>query len=261
MPRVVAVEELIGARRPGLAASWGDCSMVPPGECGTCRQARVVRSARGAVFFLCLRSRTDARYPKYPALPRWGCPGHDPAPPAEALLPREPMPDAELRIRSATADDVPVILRFIERLAEYERLGHEVLATEDDLRATLFGDTPAAEVVIASWQDRDVGFALFFQTYSTFLARPGMHLEDLFVLPDARGAGVGRALLSHLAQLSEARGYGRIEWAVLTWNSPAIGFYEQLGAFPLDEWQTYRLNRDGIRALAVGAAPPTSHHD
>ena len=235
--------------------------MVPPGECGTCRQAQVVRSARGAVFFLCLRSRTDASYPKYPALPRRGCPGHDPAPPAKPTLPSETMPDAELRIRAATADDVPVILRFIEQLADYERLRHEVRATEGDLLATLFGPTPAAEVVIASLHGRDVGFALFFQTYSTFLARPGMHLEDLFVLPDARGAGVGRALLSHLAGLSEARGYGRLEWAVLTWNRLAIGFYEQLGAFPLDEWQTYRLNRDRIRALAVGAAPPHSHHD
>ena len=235
--------------------------MVPPGECGTCRQAQVVRSARGAVFFLCLRSRTDSGYPKYPALPRRGCPGHDPACAAESTRRSETMPDAELRMRSATPDDVPVILRFIEQLADYERLRHEVLATEEDLRATLFGEQPAAEVVIAALRGRDVGFALFFQTYSTFLARPGMHLEDLFVLPDARGAGVGRALLSHLAYLSEARGYGRLEWAVLTWNSPAIGFYEELGAFPLDEWQTYRLNRDGIRALAVGAAPPHSHHD
>jgi len=235
--------------------------MVPPGECGTCRQAQVVRSSRGAVFFLCRRSRHDPSFPKYPALPRWGCPGFDPVATEAPTRQSDTMPAADLRIRTATPDDVPVILRFIEQLADYERLRHEVLATTDALHATLFGEAPAAEVVIASMDGLDVGFALFFQTYSTFLARPGMHLEDLFVLPAARGAGVGRALLSHLAELSEARGYGRLEWSVLTWNTPAIRFYGQLGAFPLDEWQTYRLNRDGIRALAAGAARPHSHHD
>jgi GNAT superfamily N-acetyltransferase len=236
--------------------------MVPPGECGTCRQSHVVRSARGAVFVLCLRSRTDARFPRYPALPRWGCAGYDPEPLHERPLVSDvPSPAPDLRIRAASRVDAPVILSFIEQLADYERLRHEVLATEEALAATLFGDRPAAEVLIASLGGRDVGFALFFETYSTFLARPGIHLEDLFVVPEARGAGVGRALLAHLAALAEQRECGRLEWSVLTWNAPAIGFYRQLGAFPLDEWQTYRLDREGIRALAAGAAPPTSHHD
>lgn len=229
--------------------------MVPPGECGTCRQAQVVRSARGAVFYLCLRARTDARYPKYPALPRWQCAGYDPEP---VPAPVTASPAADLRIRAATADDTGVILSFIEQLADYERLRHQVAATVDDLRASLFGPRPAAEVLIASLGGRDVGFALFFSTFSTFVGRPGMHLEDLFVVPDARGAGVGRALLTQLAAIAEARDYGRLEWNVLTWNAPAIAFYERLGAFVLDDWQTYRLDRDGIRALAAGGSPPSA---
>lgn len=165
----------------------------------------------------------------------------------------DPSAAPSVEIRSASRADVPVILSFITQLADYERMRQDVSATEPAIEATLFGDRPAAEVVIASVGARDVGFALFFQTYSTFLARPGMHLEDLFVVPDARGQGIGRALLAHLAGIARDRDYGRLEWAVLTWNAPAIGFYRQLGAFPLDEWQTYRLNRDGIRALAAGA--------
>ena len=232
--------------------------MVPPGVCGTCRQASVVLSSRGATFFLCLRARTDPRFPKYPALPRWQCAGYDPlAPVHRPPVPEPPPPD--LHIRPATRDDVPLILAFIEQLAEYERMRDHVHATEAALRETLFGDRPAAEVVIAASDGRYVGFALYFQTYSTFLAQPGLHLEDLFVVPEARGAGVGRALLTHLAALADARGCGRLEWAVLTWNEPAIGFYRRLGAIPLDEWQTYRLDRDGIRRLA--GATPSSHHD
>ena len=233
--------------------------MVPPGECGTCRQSQVVRSARGAVFFLCLRSKLDARYPKYPALPRWQCAGYDPEPFPVPVPDRTPSPD--LQIRHATADDAGTILSFIEQLADYERLRHEVRTTEADLRETLFGPTPAAEVLIAALAGRDVGFALFFPTFSTFVGRPGMHLEDLFVTPEARGAGVGRALLTRLAAIAEARGYGRLEWNVLTWNAPAITFYRRLGAFVLDEWQTYRLDREGIRALAAGGPAPSPHHD
>jgi len=234
--------------------------MVPPGQCGTCRQAQVVSSDRGAVFYLCLRSRTDARYPRYPALPRWQCAGYDPSISDDPVPVTNPLSRPLLRIRTATREDVPVIRSFIEQLADYERLRHEVKATDAALAETLFGERPAAEVIIASLDGRDVGFALFFQTYSTFLARPGIHLEDLFVIPEARGSGVGRELLRRLAAIAEARECGRLEWAVLTWNEPAIGFYRQLGAFPLDEWQTYRLDRDGIRALA-SEAPPTSHHD
>jgi GNAT superfamily N-acetyltransferase len=233
--------------------------MVPVGECGTCRQAQVVRSARGGTFFLCLRSRTDARFPRYPALPRWKCAGYDPGVPVDPadVSPPDPPPARSLVIREATVGDVPVILGFIEQLADYERLRHEVLATPEALQATLFGPRPAAEVLIAALDGRDVGFALFFQTYSTFLARPGLHLEDLFVVPEARAAGVGRALLARVAALAEARDCGRLEWAVLTGNAPAIGFYRRLGAIPLDEWRTYRLDREGIRALAASAAPPS----
>ena len=225
--------------------------MVPPGECGTCRQAQVVSSSRGSTFFLCLRARTDPRFAKYPALPRWQCAGYDPPNPDERLTVPEPTsPTTAVTIRAAAREDVPAILGFIEQLADYERLRHEVQASVAALDETLFGAHPAAEVIIASIDARDVGFALFFQTYSTFLARPGLHLEDLFVVPDARGAGVGRALLARLAAIAETRACGRLEWAVLTWNEPAIHFYRQLGAVPLDEWQTYRLDRDGIRALA-----------
>jgi len=233
--------------------------MVPPGECGTCRQARVVRSARGAVFYLCTRSRTDARYPKYPALPRWQCAGFDPD--VRSIVPDAPAPSPEVHIREATLADVPTIRVFIEHLAEYERLRHQVETTDADLAVHLFGPRPAAEVLIASRDGRDVGFALFFPTFSTFVGRPGMHLEDLFVMPEARGAGVGRALLTRLAVIAEARDYGRLEWNVLGWNAPAIAFYRRLGAFVLDEWQTYRLDRDGIRALAAGRRPLTPHHD
>lgn len=161
-------------------------------------------------------------------------------------------------MRAAARADVPLILSFIRQLAEYEHLSHEVEATAEALETTLFGAKPAAEVVIAALDGRDVGFALFFETYSTFLAARGMHLEDLFVVPDARGHGVGRALLVHLATLAEARGHGRLEWNVLDWNAPAIGFYRQLGAFSLDDWQTFRLNREGLRQLAAtGGSSPT----
>lgn len=234
--------------------------MVPPGECGTCRQAQVVQSSRGTVFFLCLRARTDPRFPKYPPLPRRQCAGYDPPVVEDPAPTPTPVAAPPLRIRMATIEDVPAILGFIEQLADYEQLRHEVLATDGMLRETLFGATPSAEVLIATLEGRAVGFALYFGTYSTFLARPGIHLEDLFVVPEARGAGVGRALLAELARIARDRGCGRLEWAVLTWNAPAIGFYRQLGAFPLDEWQTYRLDREGIRALAASALPP-SHHD
>ncbi len=229
--------------------------MVAPGECGTCRQARVVRSARGGVFVLCRRARLDPAYPKYPALPRRGCPGYDPGTRDDRMpVTDETAGGAVPQIRAATRDDVPVIASFIGQLADYERMRDQVEATETTLAETLFGASPAAEVIIAALAGRDVGFALFFATYSTFLARPGIHLEDLFVVPEARGAGVGKALLAHLASIADARGCGRLEWAVLTWNEPAIRFYRGLGAFPLDEWQTYRLDREGIRALAAGAA-------
>ena len=153
-------------------------------------------------------------------------------------------------IRSATPADVPLILRLIRELAAYEKLAHEVVATEADLAATLFGATPRAEVVLASSGGEDVGFALFFHNYSTFLGRPGIYLEDLFVRPVARGKGVGRALLAHLAQEAVARGCGRLEWAVLDWNADAIGFYRRLGARAMDDWTVYRLTGESLSRLA-----------
>jgi GNAT superfamily N-acetyltransferase len=148
-----------------------------------------------------------------------------------------------LRIRPATVDDVPQILAFIRALAEYEKLTHEVVATEEKLRATLFpaDGRPAAECMIACLDERPAGFALFFTNYSTFLAKPGLYLEDLFVLPELRGRGIGKALLLHLARLALARDYGRVEWTVLDWNAPAIAFYESLGAVRKTEWQICRL--------------------
>jgi len=144
-------------------------------------------------------------------------------------------------IRAATEGDVPLILQFIRDLAEYERLSHKVIATEERLRASLFGSPRFAEVIIAEENAVPVGFALFFHNYSTFLAQPGIYLEDLFVKPEARGRGYGKALLMHLAQLARERGCGRVEWAVLNWNQPSIDFYKALGAVPMDEWTVFRL--------------------
>jgi GNAT superfamily N-acetyltransferase len=156
------------------------------------------------------------------------------------------------RIRLATAADVPVILELIRGLAEFERLAHEVVATEADLERTLFGDRPAAEVLIAELGGAPVGFALFFPSYSTFLARSGLYLEDLFVRPAARGRGIGRALMIALARLAVDRGYGRFEWSVLDWNTDAIRFYRALGAVGLDEWTVQRVTGDALVRLAGG---------
>lgn len=145
---------------------------------------------------------------------------------------------------------MPLILGLIKALAEYERLAHEVVATEADIRESLFGAQPHAEAVIARVGSEAVGFAVWFYTYSTFLARPGLYLEDVFVLPAWRGRGIGRALLGHLARLAVARGCGRMEWSVLDWNEPAIGFYRRIGAQPMDEWTVYRLTGDALRRLA-----------
>jgi GNAT superfamily N-acetyltransferase len=156
-------------------------------------------------------------------------------------------------IREATKADVPVILGFIRELAEYEKLLHEVVATEDGLRETLFGAKPGAEVVLAEVEGAAVGFALFFHNYSTFAGRPGVYLEDLYVRPEARGKGVGAALLAHLAALAVARGCARLEWAVLDWNRPAIGFYEKLGAVPMHDWTVFRVSGEPLRRLGARA--------
>ena len=162
-----------------------------------------------------------------------------------------PHADDEYTLRPATPGDVPAILRCIRGLAEYERLPDQCIATEARLADTLFGPAPAAEVVLACRGDETAGFALWFRSYSTFLAQPGIYLEDLFVLPAHRGRGLGRRLLGHLAQTAAARGYGRVEWAVLDWNTDAIRFYESLGAKPMGDWTTYRLTGDALRALGV----------
>jgi len=157
-------------------------------------------------------------------------------------------------IRDAVPADVPLVLGFIHELAAYERLADEVVATEALLDAWLFGTRPAAEVVLADLDGEAVGFALFFTTFSTFLGRPGIWLEDLYVRPAARGRGVGRALLAHLARLTVDRGYGRLEWAVLDWNEPAIGFYRRLGAVAMSDWTTWRLTGASLATLASGEA-------
>ena len=155
-----------------------------------------------------------------------------------------------LRIEKAGEGDVPLILSFIKELAEYERMSDDVVATEELLRASLFGERAMAEVVIAYRDERAVGFALFFHNFSTFLGRPGIYLEDLYVQPQARGKGVGRSLLAHLARLAKERGCGRLEWAVLDWNEPAIRFYQSLGARPMDEWTVFRLTGEALDRLA-----------
>jgi GNAT superfamily N-acetyltransferase len=157
--------------------------------------------------------------------------------------------DSPIRIEAATERDVPVLLRLIGELAEYERLAHEVQASEDLLRDALFGPQPSSEAVLAFAGGEAVGFALWFHSFSTFLARRGLYLEDLFVVPAWRGRGVGRALLTHLARIAVARGCGRMEWSVLDWNEPAIRFYRSIGAKPMDEWTVYRLTGDALARL------------
>lgn len=154
-----------------------------------------------------------------------------------------------LRIRSAEPTDVPVIAHLIRELAKFEKLEDQVVLTDELLQTGLFGPRPYAEAVIAEEEAEPIGFALFFHTFSTFLARPGLYLEDLFVLADHRGRGVGRALLAHLARLAVERECGRLEWAVLNWNQEAIRFYERLGAKPNSEWTVYRLTGEALSTL------------
>jgi GNAT superfamily N-acetyltransferase len=163
-------------------------------------------------------------------------------------------PPGSLRIVPARAEDVPIILSLIRALGEYERLSHEIVATEEGLRAWLFGQRPAAEVVLASVDDTVVGFALFFHNFSTFLGRPGLYLEDLFVIPEWRGRGIGKRLLVHLAELAVERGCGRMEWNVLDWNEPALRFYERMGARVMKEWKLCRLTGDSLARVAAGKA-------
>lgn len=161
------------------------------------------------------------------------------------------MTDALISIRPATADDVPLIRQFIAELAEYEQLAHAAVATDDDLRAQLFGAHPAAEVLIGEVDGTPAGFALFFHTFSTFLGKRGLYLEDLFVRPAARGVGLGKRLMSALARIAVQRDCGRFEWSVLDWNAPAIGFYRRLGAVAMDDWTVQRLEGPALHALAA----------
>ena len=154
------------------------------------------------------------------------------------------------KIKSASIKEVPLILQFINELAEYEKLVHEVVATEEDLTKTLFGPHPYAEVVIGYLEENPVSFALFFHNYSTFLGKPGIYLEDLYVKPEARGKGIGHKMLQYLAKLAKERGAGRLEWWVLDWNTHAIEFYRRLGAKPMDEWTVFRVTGEALDTLA-----------
>jgi GNAT superfamily N-acetyltransferase len=153
-------------------------------------------------------------------------------------------------IREATIDDVPAIARLIRALAEYERLAHEVVLDEQRLATHLFGERRYAEVLIAEDGGETAGFALYFHNFSTFLGQPGIYLEDLFVVPEHRGRGLGKALLAALARIAVERGCGRLEWAVLDWNEPSIAFYRSLGAVAMDDWTTYRMSGNALAALA-----------
>lgn len=162
----------------------------------------------------------------------------------------EPVTKTRLTIRSAVERDVPTIMRFIRGLADYEKLSHEVVADEELLRRNLFGPVPYAEVALACEGETEVGFALFFHNFSTFLGRPGIYLEDLFIDPAYRGKGYGKALLAHLAELAVERDCGRLDWAVLDWNAPAIDFYKSLGAVQMEDWLTFRLTGDALKQMA-----------
>lgn len=161
------------------------------------------------------------------------------------------METPSITLRPATRADIPQILTFIRGLAEYEKLAHEAVATPALLERHLFGDRPAAEVVIAEADGVPAGFALFFHSFSTFLGQPGLYLEDLFVLPSHRGLGLGKRLMVHLARLAVERGCGRFEWSVLDWNTPAIDFYRRLGAIGLEEWTVQRVSGEALHTLAA----------
>lgn len=156
----------------------------------------------------------------------------------------------EFKIKPATVHDVPLILSFIKELAEYEKLLHEVVATETILKETLFGDKSHAEVIIGYLNEKPASFALYFHNFSTFLGRPGIYLEDLFVKPEARGKGIGQKMLAYLANEARSRKCSRLEWWVLDWNETAIGFYKRIGAKPMDEWTVYRLTGESLDNLA-----------
>jgi GNAT superfamily N-acetyltransferase len=155
----------------------------------------------------------------------------------------------DITIRKAAPEDTALVLQFIRDIAAYEKLSSEVVATAETIRESLFGAEPAAEVAIAEVDGMPVGFVIYFENFSTFVGRPGLYIEDLFVRPEHRGAGVGKALLKHCAAIARERGLGRMEWAVLDWN-PARAFYESFGAKPMSDWIVYRLAGDALKRLA-----------
>jgi GNAT superfamily N-acetyltransferase len=157
-----------------------------------------------------------------------------------------------IEIRRATIDDVPLLMRLIKELAEYEKLSHSLTGSEELLREHLFGPRPAAEALIGSIDGTPLGFALYFQNFSTFLCRPGIYLEDIYVQPEARGRGLGKVLLGAVARIAVDRKCGRLEWAALDWNAPAIGFYRKLGAVPMSDWTTFRVTGETLEKLAAG---------
>jgi len=160
---------------------------------------------------------------------------------------------SELILRSATPADVPVLFRLIQALAEYEKLSHAVTGNADALKEHLFGSRPYAEAILGDYAGQSVGFALFFTNYSTFLTQPGIYLEDIFVLPEYRRLGIGKAILTHLAQLAVERGCRRLEWSVLDWNEPAIAFYRRIGASVLEDWRICRVTGESLTHLASSA--------
>lgn len=169
---------------------------------------------------------------------------------SQQILLEKPLEHTEFSVRMAIEADVPLILQFIKELAEYEKLLDEVVATEQLLRETLFGERCNAEVIIGEFEGKPVAFALFFHNFSTFLGRPGIYLEDLYVKPEYRGKGLGKKLLKYLANLCKERKCGRLEWWVLDWNSDAIEFYKSIGARPMDEWTVFRVTGDDLDSLA-----------
>ena len=157
---------------------------------------------------------------------------------------------SQLQIRKAKESDAHVIVWFVRQLAEYERLSHEAVMTEESVRQSIFGPRPAAEVLLGYSEDKPAAFAVFFHNFSTFLGKPGLYLEDLFVVPEMRGRGFGRAMLVELARIARQRNCGRFEWAVLDWNEPAIEFYKKLGAVPMNEWTIFRVAGEALERLA-----------
>lgn len=157
----------------------------------------------------------------------------------------------EFSLRFAKPEDVPLVLQFIRELADYEKLLHKVVATEAVLHETLFGERPYAEVILGFWEGAPISFALFFHNFSTFLGRPGIYLEDLYVKSEMRGRGAGKTILSYLAKLASERGCGRLEWSVLDWNESAIQVYRSIGSKEMDEWRTWRVSGEALKTLAL----------